>query len=74
MLLDTPDRKGDRHRYYSSSSSNRHHDRHRYHAHRRSDKGYLTGEFKKAMLPTSDGDMKKSYDAEAWLLGMKKFF
>lgn len=31
-------------------------------------------EFKKSKPPTFDGDMKKEEDAEAWLLGMKKFF
>lgn len=31
-------------------------------------------EFKKVKLPTFNGEMKKSKDAEAWLLGMKKLF
>lgn len=35
---------------------------------------YLPEEFKKVNPPTFDGDMKKQEDAEAWLLGMKKFF
>ena len=29
-LLDTPDRRGDRHKYYSNSGSDMHHDRHRF--------------------------------------------
>eukprot|EP00253_Pinus_taeda_P005050 PITA_05050 len=40
----------------------------------RNDKGYLPDEFKKAKTPTFDGDVKKSEDAEAWILGMNKFF
>lgn len=31
-------------------------------------------EFKKSKSPTFHGELKKSEDAEAWLLGMKKFF
>lgn len=31
-------------------------------------------ELKKAKLPIFDGEMRKSEDTEAWLLGMKKFF
>lgn len=31
-------------------------------------------EFKKAKPPKFDGEMKKSEDAKAWLLGMKNFF
>jgi len=73
-LLDTSDRRGDRHRYYSSSVSNRHHDRHRYHPYRKSDRGYVPDDFKNENPPTFDREMKKSQDAEAWILGMKKFF
>lgn len=53
------DKRGDRHRYYSSSSFDRYYDRHHYHPYRRSDKGYLLDEFKKAKEPTFNGDMKK---------------
>lgn len=73
-LLDTLDRRGDEYMYYSSSGSDRHHDHHRYHPYRRSDRGYLSNEFKKAKPPTFDGDVKKPEDAEAWILGMNKFF
>ena len=73
-LLDTPDRRGDEYKYYSSSSLDKHHDHHHYHLYRRSDRGYFPNEFKKEKPPTIDGDMKKSQDAEAWLLGMRKFF
>ena len=59
-LLDTSDRRGDRHRYYSSSGSNKHRDRHRHHPYRRSDRGYFLDEFKKEKPPTFDGEMKKS--------------
>lgn len=38
-LLDTLYRRGDGHRYYSSSDSNRHHNCHCYHPYRRSDRG-----------------------------------
>jgi len=41
---------------------------------RRSDKGYLSNEFKKVNPLTFDGEIKKPQDAEAWLLGMRKFF
>lgn len=72
--MDTPNRRGDRNRYYSSYGSNKHYDHHRYHPYRRRDKGYFLNEFKKAKTPTFDREMKKSQDAEAWLLGMNKFF
>ena len=62
-LFDTPDRRRVRHRYPSSSGSDRHDDWHRYHPYRRSDKGYLLDEFKKAKPPTFDGEMNKSQDA-----------
>eukprot|EP00253_Pinus_taeda_P032219 PITA_32219 len=42
--------------------------------HRRSDRGYLPNEFKKEKPSTFDGDVKKSEDVEAWILGMNKFF
>lgn len=72
-LLDTSDRRGDRHMYYSCSSFDTHHDRHCYHPHRRSDRGYLSNEFKNEKPPTFDGEMNKLWNVEAWLLGMKKF-
>lgn len=31
-------------------------------------------EFKKMKPPNFDGEKKKPHDAEAWLLGMRKFF
>ena len=40
-LLDTLDRRGDEHMYYSSSGSDKHHYRHRYQPYRRNDRGYL---------------------------------
>ena len=46
-LLDTPNRRGNKYRYYSGSVSDRHHDRHFYHSYRRNDRGYLPYEFKK---------------------------
>lgn len=52
-MLDILDRRRDRHRYNSSSSSNRHNDK-------KSDRGYLLDEFKKEKPPTLDGEMKKS--------------
>jgi len=73
-MMHTLDRRGDRHRYYSSSGSDRHHDRHHCHPYMRNDRGYLPDEFKKAKPPTFDGEMKKSQDVEAWLLGMRKLF
>ena len=44
-VLDIPNRRSDRHMYYSSSGSDRHHGRHRYHPYRRSDRGYFPHEF-----------------------------
>jgi len=73
-FLDTLDRRGDEHRYYSSSGSDRHYDRNCYHPYRRSDREYFADEFKKSKLPKFDGYLKKLEDAEAWLLGMNKFF
>ena len=70
-MLDTPDRRGDQHRYYSSSNSDRHHDHHRHHPYRRSDRGSSPVEFKKEKPPTFDREMKKSHDAKAWLLSME---
>ena len=58
--LDTLDTRGDGHRYYSSFGSNRHHDRHRYHPYRRSDREYLSDEFKITNPHTFDGDLKKT--------------
>ena len=72
-LLDTPEKIRDRHMYYSSSDSDRHSDRHHYHPYRRSDRGYFPYEFKKEKPPTFDGELKKSQDAKACLLGMRKF-
>jgi hypothetical protein len=34
----------------------------------------LQGEIRKIKPPTFDGDHKKDEDAEAWLLGMRKYF
>ena len=45
-----------------------------YHPYRRNDRGYLPDVFKKSRPPTFDGDVKKLKDAEAWILGMTKFF
>jgi len=41
-LLDTPERRGNEYKYYSSSGYDRHHDHHCYHPYRRNDKGILT--------------------------------
>jgi len=34
----------------------------------------LRNEFKKAKPPTFDGDVKNPEDADAWILGLRKFF
>lgn len=60
--------------YDSSSDSDRHYGCHRYHPYRRNDRGYLPDELKKEKPPTFDGYVKKPEDAEAWILGMNKFF
>ena len=36
--------------------------------------GYFLDDFKKENPPTFDGEMNKSQDVEAWLLGVRKFF
>lgn len=58
-LLATPDGRGDRHGFYSSSGPNKHYDRHCYHPYRRSVREYFIDEFKKAKPPRFDGDLKK---------------
>lgn len=72
--MNTSDERGNGHRFYSSSSSNRNYYCYRYHHYRRSDRGYFLDDFKKAKPPTFDGDLKKLEDVKAWLLGMKKIF
>jgi len=59
-LLDSPDRRRNRHEYHSSYGFDRHDDRYYYHPYRRSDRGYLPDEFMKAKPPTSEAKMKKS--------------
>lgn len=71
--LDTADMRTGMYGHHSSSSSRRHHhSHHRHHSYRRGE--YFPEEFKKSKVPTLDGEMKKSEDAEIWFLGMKKFF
>jgi hypothetical protein len=41
---------------------------------KRHSKSSLTEEFKKEKPPTFDGEIKKGEEAEAWLLGLKKYF
>jgi hypothetical protein len=41
---------------------------------RRSKVDDLQGEIRKIKPPTFDGDHMKDEDAEAWLLGMRKYF
>lgn len=72
--MDTPNRRGNGHGFYSSYGSNRFHGHHHYHPYKRSERGYFLDEFKKAKPPTFDGELKKPKYAEEWLLGMKKLF
>lgn len=72
--LDTPNRRGSGHGFYSSFGSDSYHGRHHYHPYTRSDKGYLPYESKKSKPPTFDTYLKKMEDAKAWYLGMKNFF
>ena len=70
--------------YFSSSSSNRSCDswgsqinpKHFFSKfeRRRNFKRITQGEFRKARPPTFDGESKIDQEAEAWLLGMKKYF
>ena len=53
--LDTPDRRGDGHMYYSNYGFDKNYDWHCYHPYRRSDRGYFLDEFKKENPPTLDG-------------------
>jgi len=73
-FLDTPDRRDDGCRFYSSYDFDMYHDHRRYHHYRRNYMGYFQDEFKKEKPPTFNGEMKKSKDVEAWLLAMNKFF
>jgi hypothetical protein len=41
---------------------------------RKHSKTHSLEEFKKAKPPSFDGDIKKGEEAEAWLLGLKKYF
>lgn len=59
---------------YSNSGSDRYHGHHHYHPYGKSDRGYLLDEFKKAKPPTFDGELTKSEDEEAWLIGIQKLF
>ena len=72
--LDTPNRRGNTYGFHSSASFERYHLHHCHHPYKRSERGYLPKDFKKAKPPTFDGEMNRSEDAEAWMLGMKKFF
>ena len=41
---------------------------------KRHHRDYSRDEFKKVKPPTFDGDVKTGQEAEAWLLGIKKYF
>lgn len=71
-FLDAPERRASMHRFYSSFTSKRHHLHRRQHHYRRIERGYSPKEFKKTKPPTFDGEMTKSKDVEAWLLGIRK--
>lgn len=71
-LLGTPKQRASMHGFDSSSTFRRHHHHHYQHHHRRSEKDYFLEEIKEAMPPTFYGEMNKSKDVEAWLLGMRK--
>ena len=60
--------------YYSSSRCDRNYDIHRYLTYLWSNKGYFPDDFKRENPPNFDGYLKKSEDAEAWIIRMKKFF
>lgn len=65
-FLDTLDKRGDEHGFYSYSGSDRYHGHHRYHHYKRNGRGYLLNDFKKSKPPTFDGELKKPKNAEAW--------
>jgi len=73
-ILDTPDKRGDGHMFYSSSNYDMHYDHHHYHTYRSGDRGYFPDEFKKVKPHIFYGYFKNPEDEEAWLLGMNKFF
>ena len=73
-FLDILDRRGDGHRFYSSSRFDRHDNFHHYHTYMRSGKGYLPYDFKRAQPPIFYEELKKPKNAGAWLLGINKFF
>jgi len=72
--MDTLDMRGSGYGFYSSSGIERQYVYRHYHPYRRSENKYFLDKFKKAKLPTFDGELKKLGDVEAWLLGMKKLF
>lgn len=72
--MDKPDRRAIGYGFYSSFGSERQHGHHCYNPYRKSEKKYLSNEFKKVKPPTFDGDLKKPKDVEEWMLGMKIFF
>ena len=46
-MLETPNKRSDRYMYYYSSCYDNNHDHHRYHPYRRSDRGYISDDFRK---------------------------
>lgn len=71
--MGTLDKRGSSYGFYSSFGSKRNHHHKFHHPYRRNEKQYFL-EFRKVNPPTFDGEMKKSKDAEAWLLGIKNLF
>lgn len=49
--------------YYSVYSFDRDYDHPRYHPYRRTDRGYLSDEFKKMKPPNFDGELNNTEDA-----------
>jgi len=66
-FLDTPDRRVDGHKFYSSSSFDRYHGHHRYHPYKKNEMGYVLDDFKKTKPPTFNGELKKPKNVDAWL-------
>jgi len=67
-LLNTPKRRENNYEQSSSDATKIHH------MQRISEKGFTLEEYKKKKSPTFDGENNKAKEAEAWLLGMKKYF
>ena len=72
--MDILDTRGSGYGLYTSLCLDRHHGHHQYHPYKRSERRYMSNEFKKEKPPNFDGDSKKPEYAKSWILEIKKLF